>query len=64
MAGFDSLLAGDITSGGEMSVRDAILEVNKLKDIQFPARVVNGLLVAYRQGQLFQEEVHFSQQAM
>ena len=47
-----------------MTVRDAVLKVNELKDKQFPARVVNGLLVAYRQGQLFAADQHFSHVAL
>jgi response regulator RpfG family c-di-GMP phosphodiesterase len=61
---FDGLLSGDIVSGGEMPVRDAVLRVNELKEKQFPVRVVNGLLVAYRQGQLFKDDQHFSLVAM
>ncbi len=61
---FDGLLSGDISSGGEMPVRDAVLRINELKGKQFPVRVVNGLLVAYRQGQLFKDDQHFSLVAM
>jgi response regulator RpfG family c-di-GMP phosphodiesterase len=59
---FDSLLSGEgpVATGGEMPVRDAVLRVNELKGKQFPVRVVNGLLVAYRQGQLFQPDQNFS----
>lgn len=57
---FDRLLSGDLAAGEALSVRDALLKLNETKDRQFPARAVNGLMVAYRRGELFKEDQHFN----
>ncbi len=57
---FDKLLSGDLSGNAGVPVREALLALNELKDRQFPAKVVNALFVAYRRGELFQEEQDFS----
>ncbi len=57
---FDRLLSGDLSGNAGVPIREALLAVNALKDRQFPARVVNALFIAYRRGELFQEEQQFS----
>ena len=57
---FDRLLSGDLSGKAGVSIREALLEIHALKDRQFPARVVNALFIAYRRGELFQEDQQFS----
>jgi putative methionine-R-sulfoxide reductase with GAF domain len=45
--------------GGELSVKEALLKVKETADKQFDRQTVNALLIAYRNGKLFNQDEEF-----
>jgi HD-GYP domain-containing protein (c-di-GMP phosphodiesterase class II) len=56
---FDQLLLHGGTNGKEMSVKEALLKVKDTADVLFDRGTVNALLIAYRNGRLFNQEAGF-----
>ena len=56
---FDRLLVSGGPGGKELTVKEALLKAKDLADRQFDRATVNSLLIAYRNGTLFNEEAGF-----
>jgi len=57
---FDRLVVGDIITGAEHSVRDAVLKIHDLRGKWFAPQVVDAFIVAYRKGELFRADQPFA----
>lgn len=55
----DQLLYHGGPGGAELSVKEALLKIKELADRQFDRQVVNALLIAYRNGKLFNQQEEF-----
>ena len=56
---FDDLLSKGGPAGKELSVKEALLKVKDSADVLFDRATVNALLIAYRNGKLFNQEAGF-----
>ncbi len=56
---FDELLLHGAPTGKELSVKEALLKVKDSADRAFDRATVNALLIAYRNGKLFNQEAGF-----
>lgn len=56
---FDRLLTDDAPEGKELTLKEVLLRVKEMADRQFDRQTVNALLIAYRNGKLFNQEEAF-----
>jgi HD-GYP domain-containing protein (c-di-GMP phosphodiesterase class II) len=55
----DRLLSNGGPDGKELSIKEAFLKTKEMADKQFDRQTVNALLIAYRNGKLFNQEEEF-----
>jgi HD-GYP domain-containing protein (c-di-GMP phosphodiesterase class II)/pSer/pThr/pTyr-binding forkhead associated (FHA) protein len=55
----DGLLYHGSAGGEEMTVKEALLKIKELADRQFDRETINALLIAYRNGKLFNQDEEF-----
>jgi HD-GYP domain-containing protein (c-di-GMP phosphodiesterase class II)/pSer/pThr/pTyr-binding forkhead associated (FHA) protein len=55
----DRLLTEKAGEGADMSLKEVLLKVREMADKQFDRQTVNALLIAYRNGKLFNQEEEF-----